>query len=74
MDKEQFKQFLKELHQLEDKYGIYISASYEETIDYDYDEESYVSGVAAHLVFSDSEGNELTLDNLDIDDLTDISK
>jgi hypothetical protein len=74
LDKEKLKHFLIELKQLEVKYGIYISASYEESIDYNWDDEPYVSGIGAYLVFSDNDGNELTLDNLDIDDLTDISK
>jgi hypothetical protein len=72
MDKEKLKQFIKELNQLEEKHGIYVIAGYEETIDYNWDEEPYVSGVAAHLIYTDKEGNELTLDHLDIDDLTDI--
>lgn len=73
MNKEKFKQFLKDLKQLEEKHGIYISASYEEEIDYNWDEEPYVSGVQAVLMYYDNNGNEMTLDNLDIDDSTEIN-
>lgn len=66
MNKEKLKEFLKELNQLEKKYGIYISADYREEIDYDWDEEPYVGGIDAYLVFSDKEGNYMTIDDLDI--------
>lgn len=69
MNKEKLKQFLKELSQLEKKYGIFVAASYEENIDYNWDEEPYVSGVSAYLIFSDKDGNEMSMDNLDIDDI-----
>lgn len=72
MDKENLKQFLRELNMLEKKHGIHIIAEYEETVDYDWDEEPYVSGTSAYLVFIDKEGNQMTMDNLDIDDLTEI--
>jgi hypothetical protein len=72
LDKEKLKEFLRELAKLENKYGIWVTASYEENIDYDYGENPYVCGVSAYLVFSDSEGNEMTLDNLDIDELKEL--
>ncbi|AZV43574.1 hypothetical protein BAOM_2965 [Peribacillus asahii] len=72
MNKEKLKEFIRELNRLQEKHGIYISAGYDEMIDYNWDEEPYVSGVQSYLVFSDKEGNEKTLDDLDIDDLADI--
>lgn len=60
MNKNKFDMFLKELQELENKYGISISAGYEEEIDYTWDEEPYVSRVQAHLIFTDSDGNEIT--------------
>ncbi|MDE1407084.1 hypothetical protein NSQ93_22145 [Bacillus sp. FSL W8-0445] len=66
MNKEKLKEFLKELNQLEKKYDIYISADYREEIDYDWDEEPYVGGIDAYLVFSDEEGNSMTENDLNI--------
>lgn len=62
MDKEKFERFLEELHQLEDKHGIHIEAGYEEVLDYNWDEEPYVSGVTACLMFTDKDGNEINFD------------
>lgn len=69
MNKEKLKLFLKELAELQEKHGIYVSATYEEHVDYNWDEEPYVSGVSAYLIFSDTDGNEMSMDNLDIDDI-----
>jgi hypothetical protein len=62
MNEEKFKQFLYEMKGLQDKYGIYVSSTYEEQIDYTWKEESYISGVQSFLLFSDKDGNELVYD------------
>lgn len=56
--------FLKELGDLEEKYGVYISADYEEEIDYDYDENPYTSHVSAYVVYQDKNGNKLESDKI----------
>ena len=66
MDKEKLQQFLMDLNKLENKYEIYISSTYDEELNYDYEENPYVSGVSSQLVFSDKDGNEMTLNDLDI--------
>lgn len=62
MDKEKLKIFIRELKELEKKHGIHISSSYEEEIDYDYEETSYVSGVNSYLLLVDTDGNETIYD------------
>lgn len=69
MNKEKLKLFLKELAELQEKHGIYVSATYEEHVDYNWDEEPYTCGVSAHLIYIDIEGNEMSMDILDIDDI-----
>jgi hypothetical protein len=64
MNKEKLECFINELSQLQDKYGIYVSADYEEHIDYNWDEEPYVSGVTAYLIYRDKDGNEITENDL----------
>ncbi|MGD1416475.1 hypothetical protein [Bacillus stercoris] len=72
MNKEKLKEFLIELNKLEIMYGIHISADYREEIDYNWHEEPYVGGIDAYLVFNDEEGNSMTEDDLDIDNLKDV--
>lgn len=47
------KQFFKEFQELQNKYGIRVFADYEEEIDYDYEGESYVSGIESYLSIYD---------------------
>lgn len=61
MDK--LREFLLELKQLQEKYGIKINSNYEEEIDYDYEENPYVSSVKSYLVFTDENGNETTYED-----------
>lgn len=61
MDK--LNEFLNDLKQLQEKYGIKIYSGYDEEIDYDYEENPYVSGVNSYLVFSDDNGNEVTYED-----------
>lgn len=56
--------FLRELDQLEQKYGMRVVADYEETIDYDYEESPYVSGGQSYLTLLDEDGNEYTDDKI----------
>lgn len=56
--------FISELEKLEEKYGVHLSSSYEEEVDYDYDELPYTSGVRSHLVVSDESGFSIPLDNV----------
>jgi hypothetical protein len=72
MNKEKLKRFLIEFNQLGNKHGISIKAETVETIDYDWNEVPFVSGISSQLVFIDDEDNEMTLNDLDIDDLADI--
>jgi L-lysine 2,3-aminomutase len=71
MNKEKLKGFLKELKQLEDKYEIRISSSCVEMIDFDWADEPFISGISSQLVFSDENGNEMTIDDLDFNDISD---
>lgn len=70
MDKNKAREFIKELNKLEEKYGFRIASSYEEEIDYDYEESPYVSGVHSYLTLIDEEGIELSLDDLESDHFT----
>jgi hypothetical protein len=64
MDKKKAKEFIEELNKLQEKFGLHISSTYVEEIDYNYEEEPYVSGVSSHLVLVDGEGFEVSLDDL----------
>lgn len=61
MNDEQLRQFVKELKALQNKYGIFITSSYEEEIDYDWDEQPYISGVQSFVEFIDSEGQKIQI-------------
>ncbi|WP_440110100.1 hypothetical protein [Paenibacillus sp. QZ-Y1] len=61
--------FHNELVGLSKKFGISIHARSEEEIDYDYEEEPYVSGIGDYVVLSDAEGNEIVVDLITPDDL-----
>ncbi|WHF25251.1 hypothetical protein QJS65_10350 [Bacillus altitudinis] len=63
IDRGKFKRFLKEISTLEIKYGIHISADYEEEIDYNWEEEPYTSGIHSFLVYTDENGNALNEDD-----------
>lgn len=63
IDRGKFKRFLKEISALEIKYGIHISADYEEEIDYNWEEEPYTSGIHSFLVYTDENGNALNEDD-----------
>lgn len=56
MKKSKYEMFIEELNILQEKYNIYIQADYEEEIDYNWDEEPYVSGVHCYLAYYDSDG------------------
>lgn len=58
IDKRKLESFLRELVALEEKHGIYIGADYEETLDYNWDEEPYISSISVYLIFTDKDGNE----------------
>lgn len=58
MNEEKFSNFLSELDKLQHKYGIRIGTKYEHEIDYDYEENPYLSGTVTSLVLIDQEGNE----------------
>ncbi|MCA1025729.1 hypothetical protein LCM23_06465 [Cytobacillus kochii] len=62
MDKEKMRLFLEELNQLQTKHGIYISAFAEEHFEYNYREELEFESASAQLLFTDTEGNEMTED------------
>lgn len=64
MNKSKAKAFLKELNELESKYGIAIAAAYEEELDYNFDDCLYTSGISTYLVLVDEKGNELDIDSL----------
>lgn len=49
MDKEKIQQFFNEFNALQQKYGIKVLSDYEEQIDYNWDEEPYVSGIESYL-------------------------
>lgn len=62
MDKSNVEMFLEELNALQDKYGIYIDAEYDENWDYGWDGENeyrYVSGVEACVIFMNKGGYEI---------------
>lgn len=61
MDK--LNEFLIELKQLQEKYGIQINSSYEEELDLDYEGNPYVSDVKSYLVFSNENGKEITYED-----------
>lgn len=65
MDKKKARAFLEELQALQEKYDLYLSAGYEEELDYDYGGESYISGGQSYLLLSDKEGFEVSLDDLE---------
>lgn len=50
MEREKLQQFFNEFNALQEKYGIKVLSDYEEHIDYNWDEEPYVSGVESYLV------------------------
>lgn len=64
MDKKKAKEFIEELNKLQEKFGIHIVSDYTEEIDYNYEEEPYVSGVSSCLILVDTEGFELSLNDL----------
>lgn len=64
MDKEKAKQFIKELKQLQKKHGIQITSTYEEEIDYDYEESPYISGVQSYMLLIDNDGNEVIFEDI----------
>jgi hypothetical protein len=70
MNKEKVKRFVKEFKALQDKYGIHIAPTYEEEIDYDWNEEPYVSGVQSYLLLVDEDGNTLNFDEVLEEDFT----
>ena len=49
MDKIKIKQFFDEFNALQEKYGIRVQPDHKELIDYDWDEEPYVSGIDDYL-------------------------
>lgn len=53
--------FYREMKVLSKKYGINISSRTTEEIDYDYEENPYVSGYSDSLVLTDRDGNEITV-------------
>ncbi len=56
------EEFLKELNDLQDKYGIYIGAEYIEDLEYSFDgegEHEYIVGVDSYVVFMDKDGYEI---------------
>lgn len=69
MDYPKAREFVKELAVLQEKYGIRLEAGYEEEIDYDYDEVSYVSGVTSYLVLVDKDGFDIPLHDLESETL-----
>lgn len=71
MDKEKLKGFLNGLKELEEKYGFFISAGYEEHFEYTWDEEIYPAGGHPYLIYTDEEGNEVSEDYLNIVDFDD---
>lgn len=64
MDKKRAREFVEELNKLQEKFSIHITSSFQEEIDYDYEGESYVSGINSELVLVDKEGFEISLDDL----------
>ena len=52
------EKFLNELNSLQDKYGIYIDADYEEDWEYSWDRMDCI-GVNAHVVFVNKGGYEI---------------
>lgn len=62
--------FHRELEILSKKYGISISSRSTEEIDYDYEENPYISGYSDCLVLSDKDGNEITVRDIISDDVT----
>ena len=65
MDKEKARAFLEELWKLEEKYGISVSATYEEDFDYDYEDNLYASGGQVMLTLVDKEGHEISIDEVE---------
>jgi hypothetical protein len=61
VDKQKLLQFFKEFNELQEKYGIRVSADYEEKIDYNWDEEPYVCGVESYLVLYDNHDKKLAI-------------
>lgn len=56
MDKEKIQQFFDEFIALQEKYGVRLYPDCEEVIDYNWDEEPYVSGVTAYMTLYNSNG------------------
>lgn len=67
MSKSIVEMFLEELNNLQDKYGIYIDADYNEYIDYDWNESPYVSGTEACVIFMNKGGYEIQDIHRDVD-------
>lgn len=65
LDKKKARKFLEELHALEQKHGISVTSHYEEEIDYDYGESPFVSGIQTFLLLVDTEGNELSVEDVE---------
>lgn len=59
--KDKLEQFFEEFKALQNKYGILVSSDYEEHIDYDWEEEPYVSGVSSFLVLYDKNDKKLAI-------------
>lgn len=62
MNEETLREFAKEIKAIQNKYGIFISSSYEEEIDYDWEENPYISGCQSFVTFVDAEGYEVEFD------------
>lgn len=51
---EKLNNFFEEFKALQQKYSVFVSSDYDEQIDYDWEEEPYVSGISSYLVIYDS--------------------
>ena len=58
--------FLREIKQLQVKYGIFIRAEYEEDLDYNWDDELVCVGVRSNIVLCDINDNCYSLDTDEI--------
>lgn len=64
IDDQTLEKFKNEFEELQKKYGIYVIADHEEQIDYNWNEEPYVSGIQSFLTYRDSEDNIIDSDGV----------
>ena len=65
LDKNKAIAFHKELSLLQERYGIYVAARYEEEVDFDYDEMPFSTGGSAYVVYVDECNNAHAVEDIE---------